>query len=494
MLCILDGVGLNPRTEGNAVALAKKPTLDSLFKNYPNNTLTTFGERVGLPSGQMGNSEVGHLNIGAGRVIEQWLVRINRELEEKTFTQSAEWKKLIDCKGKIHLIGLFSDGGVHSSSDHLYKLIEIFSALPKTNVVLHLITDGRDTPPQSALPLIKKLSLPKNVQIGTVCGRYFAMDRDTRWERVKKAYDAIVEGIGTRTESPSIDLQKSYDSGVTDEFLEPLIVGAYDGVQNEDYALFWNYREDRMRQIVRSLCIKDFNGFPRSFIPFKERALCFTEYDGTFELPVLFHPIEITKTLGEVVSLAGKTQLRLAETEKYPHVTYFLNGGYETEYDGENRILIPSPRDVATYDLKPEMSAFGVTEALIKAIKEKKYDLIVVNFANGDMVGHSGKLDAAIKAVETVDACLGKALQALDEVDGGAIILADHGNCEQMIHYEDGSPHTAHTTHPVPVILYGKELAYKKLRQNGALCDIAPTVLECMKIEKPVQMTGNSLI
>lgn len=493
MLCILDGVGLNPRSDGNAVALAKKPTLDYLFKSFPNSTLTTFGERVGLPEGQMGNSEVGHLNIGAGRVVEQWLVRINRELKEKTFTHSSNWKNLTDCKGKIHLIGLFSDGGVHSSSKHLYELLDIFNGT-NAKVILHLITDGRDTPPQSALPLIKKLSLPKNIEIGTICGRYFAMDRDTRWERVKKSFDAIVEAKGIKSSDPIKQIQESYDKGVTDEFLEPIIVGSYEGVQNDDHALFWNFREDRMRQIVRSLCIKDFNGFPRNFIPFKERALCFTEYDATFDLPVLFHPVDLTKTIGEVVSLAGKTQLRLAETEKYPHVTYFLNGGYEKEYDGENRILIPSPRDVATYDLKPEMSAYSVTESLVRAIKERKYDLIVVNFANGDMVGHSGKLGAAIKAVETVDKCLGDALRALDEVDGGALILADHGNCEQMIHYEDGSPHTAHTTHPVPVILYGKEFAKLQIKDGGALCDIAPTVLQCMNIEKPQEMKGTSLI
>lgn len=481
LICILDGIGINPKNEGNAVALANTPNLDSLLREYPNSTLITHSERVGLPEGQMGNSEVGHLNIGAGRVVEQWLVRINRELRERNFLNNTEWKEFLNKGKRIHLIGLVSDGGVHSSVEHLRSLLNI---IPKDKeLLIHAITDGRDTSPTSGLPLINSIVLPNNAKLVSIMGRYYAMDRDTRWERTKIAYDAIINK-GSCTDLLKA-YQASYDEGITDEFVKPIVLADYVGVKEDDLVLFWNYREDRMRQLVRALSVESFEGFYREKCPFKNRTLCFTDYDATFKLPVLFHPKEIRNTLGEVVSKAGLTQLRVAETEKYPHVTYFLNGGEETPFKSEDRVLIPSPRDVPTYDKKPEMSAYEVTDAVIKGLK--KYDLVIVNFANGDMVGHTGDLSAAIKAVETVDICLGRILQNLGSRE--ALIFADHGNCEVMI--ENGKPHTAHTTNPVPVILVTKESL--TLREGGALCDVAPTVLKRMKIDIPKEMTGVSL-
>lgn len=479
-MVILDGVGISPDSSGNAVALANTPNLDRLLREYPNATLITHSERVGLPEGQMGNSEVGHLNIGAGRVIEQWLVRINRELKERSFVNSHQWKEFLNKGNRIHLIGLVSDGGVHSSVEHLKSLLDI---LPKDKEILvHAITDGRDTSPTSGLPLLKSLELPDNTKLVSIIGRYYAMDRDTRWERTKVAYDAILNK-GNCSDLFKV-YEASYDGGVTDEFIKPIVATDYDGVREGDLVLYWNYREDRMRQIVKVLSVESFDSFER--IPFKDRTLCFTDYDATFKLPVLFHPKDIQNTLGEVISKAGLSQLRVAETEKYPHVTYFLNGGEEIPFKGEDRVLIPSPRDVPTYDKKPEMSAYGVTDAVIEGFK--KYDLVVVNFANGDMVGHTGDLIAAIKAVETVDTCLGRILDNLG--DREALIFADHGNCEVMI--ENGQPHTAHTTNPVPVILVTKEKL--TLRDGGALCDIAPTVLKRMGIQAPREMTGESLV
>ncbi len=476
-MIILDGIGINPKIEGNAVALANTPNLDRLMSEYPNSTLITHSERVGLPEGQMGNSEVGHLNIGAGRVIEQWLVRINRELREKNFVNNTEWKEFLSKGKRIHLIGLVSDGGVHSSAEHLKSLLNI---IPKDKeLLIHAITDGRDTSPTSGLPLIKSLKLPDNAKLVSIIGRYYAMDRDTRWERTKIAYDAIVNKGNSKDLISAF--QASYDGGVTDEFIKPIVAADYDGVKDGDLVLYWNYREDRMRQIVKVLSVGSFD-----FTPFKDRTLCFTDYDVTFNLPVLFHQKGIKNTLGEVISNVGLSQLRVAETEKYPHVTYFLNGGEEVPFKGEDRVLIPSPRDVPTYDKKPEMSAYEVTDAVIEGLK--KYDLVVVNFANGDMVGHTGDLSAAIKAVETVDQCLGRILEQLG--DREALIFADHGNCEVMI--ENGKPHTAHTTNPVPVILVTKEKL--TLRDGGALCDIAPTVLKRMGIAVPNEMTGESLV
>jgi 2,3-bisphosphoglycerate-independent phosphoglycerate mutase len=499
LICILDGLGLNPNPRGNAVAVAKKPVLDKLFATQPMTTLVTHGERVGLPEGQMGNSEVGHLNIGAGRVVEQWLLRISRALSRGAIRDSAAYATLhqeVSGQGALHIVGLFSDGGVHSHSEHLYLLLDRISADFKSTIYLHLITDGRDTSPHRALDQVKDLESRiaqkyPHIKIATVCGRFYAMDRDKRWERVERAYKAIRLKDAPRAVSASQWIAASYEAKTTDEFIEPAVIDPTP-VGEKDGIIFWNFREDRMREIVRVLCIENFADFPRPAPIFSAaRVLCFTEYDHSFGLPFLFEPIEIKNHLGEVLSAQGLRQLRTAETEKYPHVTYFFNGGIEKAYSGEERVLIPSPRDVKTYDLKPEMSAEGVTEVVVNALTSKSADVIVVNLANCDMVGHTGVFEAAVRAVETADTCLGKMLTALDKVSGKAVILADHGNAEQLINYEDGSPFTSHTLFPVPFIVYGA--GKLSLREGGALCDVAPTVLKLLVIPQPQEMTGKSL-
>ena len=500
LLCILDGFGLNPNPLGNAVHLAKKPVINALLAGSPNATLTTFGEAVGLPAGQMGNSEVGHLNIGAGRVIEQWLLRISRALQGKFLRESPEYNTFIkatESSKTIHVIGLYSTGGVHSHLEHLKLLL---ARLTKDNassrLVLHLISDGRDVSPSAfegdLKELIESLSSYPRCSIGSVCGRFFAMDRDKRWERVQLAYDAIVLGKGTQSSDLLAYVRGCYARGVGDEFLEPAVTSDH-SFEEGDGLVFFNFRADRMREIVAALCAQEFSGFVRHTPPPKpENVLCFTEYDHTVPLPFLFSQLDIKNHLGEVIANTGRTQLRVAETEKYPHVTYFFNGGIEQEYAGEARQMVASPRDVTTYDQKPEMSAAGVTELVINGLRSQQYDFILVNFANCDMVGHTGILSAGIKAVEVVDSCLGEILLALREVQGQAIIIADHGNAEQMINYEDGTPHTAHTTYPVPVILFNCPQPLT-LRKDGALCDIAPTLLKMMGIEQPKEMTGVSL-
>jgi 2,3-bisphosphoglycerate-independent phosphoglycerate mutase len=499
VLCILDGFGLNPREDANAVALGRTPTFDRIWEFCPHSTLTTFGKRVGLPEGQMGNSEVGHLNIGAGRVIEQWLVRIERELKQGQAFETQAYKNFL-VQGKtapcLHLIGLFSDGGVHSLDEHLTVLLTKLRADFQGQIALHLITDGRDTSPTQAADKIealeKSLGSFGNVVIASVSGRFFAMDRDKRWERIEKAYRVIAEAQGSAAGSASEYVRSCYEKGLTDEFIEPQVISP-SPVGPNDLLLFWNFRADRMREIVTTFCSDSFASFPRNHGALaKEQILCFTEYDETYGLPVLFRPILINNYLGVVVSAAGKTQLRIAETEKYPHVTYFLNGGEEVASAGEERSMVPSPRDVKTYDLKPEMSAAGVCELVIAGIESGKYDLIVVNFANCDMVGHTGVLSAAIKAVETVDACLGRILDTLDAKKGNAVIIADHGNAEQMIDYETGEPHTSHTMYPVPVVLYNVPEALE-LKSDMALCDVAPTLLKMMGIPQPTEMTGTAL-
>lgn len=499
LVCILDGFGLNPERTANAVALARTPTFDRIFGQGPKTTLTTHGLQVGLPEGQMGNSEVGHLNIGAGRVVEQWLVRINRELSSGSIYQKPEYRDFIRSalsESQLHIFGLFSQGGVHSHSSHLLQILPALNQEFPGSIALHIITDGRDTSPTLAAEELEQLQefikqFPK-VQIATVCGRFYAMDRDKRWERVEQAYRVYEGGPVTTDLSPSNYIRKCYEQDVTDEFIPPVRFSSQN-VNPRDSLLFFNFREDRMREIVAALCKADFPHFSRKFaeIP-AERVLCFTEYDKTFGLPVLFEQIDIRDHLGETISRAGLKQLRVAETEKYPHVTYFLNGGIEIPYEGEDRQMVPSPRDVKTYDQKPEMSAAGVCEIVTRAILNQQYDLIIVNYANCDMVGHTGNLEAAIKAVETVDACLAQMLQAIDQVEGQAVIFADHGNAEQMLDPETGKPHTAHTTFPVPFIVYGR--GDLTLRSGGALCDVAPTVLELMKLQKPSAMTGNSLM
>ncbi len=500
LLCILDGFGLNPNSRGNAVTGAKKPVIDGLMASCPNATLVTFGEAVGLPAGQMGNSEVGHLNIGAGRVVEQWLLRISRALQGKFLGESAEYRQFLkasESSKTIHAVGLYSTGGVHSHLEHAKLLLARLSQdCPRAQIVLHLISDGRDVSPTSFQNDLKELlaqlpSFPR-CSVGSICGRFYAMDRDKRWERVQVAYDAIALGKGAVTNELVKYVQDSYAKGVTDEFLEPAVTSTR-AVSADDSFVFFNFREDRMREIVAALCAKEFSGFERTApVPAPERVLCFTEYDHTFHLPFLFSQLDIKNHIGEVVAASGRQQLRVAETEKYPHVTYFFNGGIEKPYAGEDRKMVPSPRDVKTYDLKPEMSALGVTELVVDGIRSGQYDFIVVNFANCDMVGHTGVVDAGVKAVETVDACLGQILAALRAAKGQALIIADHGNAEQMVNYEDGTPHTAHTTYPVPVILvdYPGQVS---LRKDGALCDVAPTLLKMMAVPQPAEMTGSPL-
>lgn len=501
LLCVLDGFGLNPNPVGNAVAIAKKPVIDALVKSYPHATLTTFGERVGLPAGQMGNSEVGHLNIGAGREVEQWLLRISRALAGSFLHNSVTYKRFLsasDHSSTLHIIGLLSSGGVHSHQEHLKLLLtRLHQDVPGKQIVLHLISDGRDVAPsafQHDLDNLQKFihTMPQ-ISIASISGRFYAMDRDKRWERVQAAYNAISGAKGVQIDSPMSYIQECYAKGITDEFIEPAVLSSSPASADDAY-IFFNFREDRMREIVTALCSPSFAEFERNApIPDRERVLCFTEYDHSLGLPFLFEQHEIKNHLGEVVAHHGIRQLRVAETEKYPHVTYFLNGGIEKAYEGEDRQLVPSPRDVKTYDLKPEMSAHGVAELVLQGLRSRKYGLIVVNFANCDMVGHTGVVEAGVKAVETVDQCLGEILKTLKEVGGQALIIADHGNAEQMVNYDDGTPHTAHTTYPVPVILVDYP-GQATLRGNGALCDVAPTILEMMKLPQPKEMTGVSLL
>ncbi|MCI5065833.1 2,3-bisphosphoglycerate-independent phosphoglycerate mutase [bacterium] len=523
VLCILDGIGLNPEREGNAVSAAHTPNLDRLLREYPHETLLTSGEAVGLPAGQMGNSEVGHLNIGAGRVVKQSLLRITDGFRDGSVSQLPALSELVEQSKAdeaplrvLHLVGLWSRGGVHSHLEHLSSLLPLLCrAMPEVTLVLHLVSDGRDVSPHAFLGDIDRLEevitpLRDRVEIGSLSGRFYAMDRDNRWERTALAYEAIVgpnthESFATENEQSEIfsqlraEVQRSYDRGVTDEFLEPIRFtrrtwGREDGV------LFWNFRADRMRQIVKAFTqadlpeISEHLSSPNRTVAPPGRTLCFTEYDETFSLPILFPPEEISHHLGEVLSQAGLTQLRVAETEKYPHVTYFFNGGEEQLFEGEERIVVPSPRDVKTYDEKPSMSARGVTEVVCKSLKAGSHHCIIVNFANGDMVGHTGNFSAAVEAVEVVDRCLGEILGELERQRGTALIIADHGNAEQMIDPTTGAPHTAHTTFPVPVILVTPSASERKLRQGGALCDVAPTILELLKIAQPPAMTGRSLV
>ncbi|MBL7661531.1 2,3-bisphosphoglycerate-independent phosphoglycerate mutase [bacterium] len=513
LLMILDGYALNPNQRGNAVAAARRPTLSQLEKTAPTTTLITCGERVGLPEGQMGNSEVGHLNLGAGRVVEQELTKINRLTRTKAFSAIPEFKSLIEhCKknpgAALHFIGLTSSGGVHSSLDHLLAMLSAAAEFGLSQLYIHAITDGRDKPPQSAGEDFQKLEThlqqlkdqypTLDVRIVSVIGRYFAMDRDKRWERTEKSYRLSVTGQGEKIASASAALQRAYASQQTDEFIEPFAIvdaqGTVTTVNPQDAVIFWNFRTDRMRQLVAAYYDPGFSGFERDFCIPSAQLRTLTVYDEHFPIEALVKPLSIKNHLGEVLAQNNLRQLRLAETEKYPHVTYFFNGGIEEPYRGESRVLVQSPRDVATYDLKPEMSAYEVTDKLVTAIQNRTFDVGIINYANCDMVGHTGNLAAAIKAVETVDSCLAKVLTALEQVSGNAIITADHGNADQMIDYETGEPHTFHTLYPVPVYLTGPVAKTFKLRAGGSLCDIAPTMLALLGIPQPDEMTGKSLI
>ena len=505
VLMVLDGYGLNDRTEGNAIAMANTPVMDKLMKECPFQKGYASGLAVGLPDGQMGNSEVGHMNIGAGRIIYQDLTRITKDIEDGTFFKNEELLEAMEnCKkndSDLHLFGLLSDGGVHSHLSHVYGLLEMAKQQGVSKVYVHAFLDGRDTPPASAKGFVETLE-NKMAEIGvgkvaSLSGRYYAMDRDNNWDRVEKAYDSLVTGDGIKAESATQALQESYDNGKTDEFVEPTVI-CKDGqplslVKANDSVIFFNFRPDRAREMTRAFCDDKFTGFERKtgFIPLT--FVCFKDYDESIpNKKVAFKKENIKNTFGEFLANHGKKQLRLAETEKYAHVTFFFNGGVEEPNKGEDRILVKSPK-VATYDLQPEMSAPQVCGKLVDAIKSDKYDVIIMNFANSDMVGHTGIEEAAIKAVEAVDKCVGDAVEAIKEVNGQMFICADHGNAEQLIDYETGAPWTAHTTNPVPIILVTDNKAYK-LKENGKLADLAPTMLDLMGINKPEEMTGESLL
>ena len=497
MLVILDGFGWREESSDNAVRQARKPNFDRLWQSCPHAFLRTSGEDVGLPEGQMGNSEVGHLNIGAGRVVMQELPRISQAAKDGSLARAPALTELIAkmqaSGGTCHLLGLMSPGGVHSHQDHAVALADILHRAGVKTVV-HALTDGRDTPPRSAADDIAWLQgkLPQGVRIATVIGRYFAMDRDKRWDRVAKAYAALVDGDGTRFDDPVKAVRDSYTRDVTDEFIPPAISGEYKGMQDGDGILCFNFRADRVREILGALLEPKFDGFPRKRVIRFAAAAGMTRYSDELapHLGVLFPPEKLDHILGQVAADAGRAQLRTAETEKYPHVTYFLNGGQETTFPGEDRIMVPSPK-VATYDLQPEMSAPELTDKVVAAIDSKKYDLIVLNYANPDMVGHTGSLPAAIKAVETVDAGLGRIASAVEKQGGALLVTADHGNCELMRDPTNGGPHTAHTTNPVPVLLMGGDAT---TLTDGRLADVAPTLLELMGLERPREMTGSSLI
>lgn len=504
VLMILDGYGLNEKQKGNAVAQAKTPVMDKLMKEYPFVRGNASGMAVGLPDGQMGNSEVGHLNMGAGRIVYQELTRITKEINDGTFFENEALLKAVEnCKkndSAFHAFGLLSDGGVHSHNTHLYGLLELAKREGLSKVYVHCFLDGRDTPPASGKEFVEALEAEmKKIgvgQVASVAGRYYAMDRDNNYDRVKLAYDALTKGEGLTAESAPAAIQQSYDREETDEFVKPTVV-VKDGapvalIQENDSVVFFNFRPDRAREITRAFCDDEFTGFDRGArIPLV--YVCFSDYDPTIpNKEIAFHKIAVTNTFGEWLAANNMTQARIAETEKYAHVTFFFNGGVEEPNKGEDRILVNSPK-VATYDLKPEMSAYEVCDKLCGAITSQKYDVIIINFANPDMVGHTGVEEAAIKAVEAVDECVGKAVEALKSVDGTMFICADHGNAEQLIDYETGAPFTAHTTNEVPFILVNYKEGYT-LREGGCLADIIPTLIEVMGMEQPVEMTGKSLL
>ena len=505
VLMILDGYGLNDKVEGNAIAQAKTPVMDQLMKECPWVRGNASGMAVGLPDGQMGNSEVGHLNMGAGRIVYQELTRITKEIQDGTFFENPALVKAVEnCKkngSALHLMGLLSDGGVHSHNTHLYALLELARRHGLEKVYVHCFLDGRDTPPASgreyAEALNKEMEKIGVGRIASVMGRYYAMDRDNNYDRVRLAYDAMTKGEGLTAACGICAIQESYDRKETDEFVKPTVV-VEDGkpvatVQDGDSVIFFNFRPDRAREITRAFCDDDFKGFDRGARR-QITYVCFSDYDPTIpNKDVAFHKIAVTNTFGEWLAANNLKQARIAETEKYAHVTFFFNGGVEAPNPGEDRILVNSPKDVATYDLKPQMSAPEVCEKLCAAIHSDKYDVIVINFANPDMVGHTGVLPAAIKAIETVDECVGKAVAAVREVGGVMFICADHGNAEQLIDYETGEPHTAHTTNQVPFVLVNYDEGCG-LREGGCLADIIPTLIEIMGMKQPAEMTGKSLL
>lgn len=501
LLMVLDGWGLGEPGPANAIYLARTPNMDRFMAEYATAALRCSGEAVGLPEGQMGNSEVGHLNLGAGRIVYQDFTRINLAIRDGSFFENAVLNEAFNraqaSNGTVHLMGLVSDGGVHSHIEHIYALLELARRRNFRNVAVHAFLDGRDTPPKSAANYLK--ALQKKIDdletgcIASVMGRYYAMDRDRRWDRTKQAYDALVYGEGRKSSDAVTAVMQAYELGETDEFVKPTVIEPYrhHRVKTGDSIIFFNFRPDRARQLTRAFTEKGFSEFDRGSNPPDVYFVCFTEYDRTFALPVAFPPEKLKNLLTDVLADNGLRQLRIAETEKYAHVTFFFNGGEEEPRPMEDRILIPSPR-VPTYDMKPEMSAYEVTDTLIEKIYANIYDFILINYANPDMVGHTGSMEAAIKAVEAVDECVGRVIKALLEQGGEAIITADHGNADRMI--EEGSkPHTAHTTSKVPFI-YVSPYRYPELRSEGILADVAPTILHALELPKPPEMTGKSMV
>ena len=502
-LIVLDGWGYRPETEGNAIALANTPTWDGLWSRGSRTLLEASGLRVGLPEGQMGNSEVGHLNLGAGRVVMQDLVRISSAIADGSFYTNpalvGACRQVAGNGGTLHLLGLIGDGGVHAIDEHLFALLDLAKRQRIERVAIHAFLDGRDTLPKSALGYMQQLlehirKLGSPAKIASVSGRYYAMDRDKRWDRTQLAYRAIVLGEGTQETDPVEAIRKAYDSGKTDEFMLPVVIAengrAVAPMRDGDALICFNYRSDRMRQIVKALIEENFEGFDTKSGP-DVTVTTLTNYDKTFPVPIAFEPTSMVRILAEVLSSNGLDMLKTAETEKYPHVTYFFNGGVEAPFPGEHRALVPSPK-VATYDLMPEMSAAGVTDALVQGISSGEHDFILCNYANADMVGHSGSIPATIKAVETVDQSLARVLKAAEKAGTRLIVTADHGNAEMLIDPETGGPHTAHTTNPVPLVVVDWEQE-QRLRPGGALCDVAPTILSMLGLPQPAEMTGVNL-
>lgn len=524
-LIILDGWGISNQKEGNAIYLANTPNMDSYYRIYPNTILEASGEAVGLPEGQMGNSEVGHLNIGAGRIVYQEFTRITKSIKTGEFFKNEVLLEAVnnvkENRGSLHVMGLVSDGGVHSHIDHVKALVDLALKNGVKDLFVHAFLDGRDVPPRSAIPYLEELEKYLKIreigEIATVSGRYYAMDRDNRWDRTKKCYDTLVYRESEKFDSPRDVLEKSYQREIDDEFVVPAVVKVRDEdrakVKTGDSIIFFNFRPDRARQLTRAFISNDFNEFDRGSNPPKVYFVCMTQYDKRFQAPVAFPPHKIINTLGEVISKNGMRQLRIAETEKYAHVTFFFNGGVEKPFEGEDRILIPSPK-VATYNLKPEMSAYEVTDKVVEKINQNIYDVIVLNYANPDMVGHTGFIDAAVKAIEVVDKCVGLVIKSLISVGGLGIITADHGNAELMKAPGSKKTITSHSTSPVPFIICDEEIKIKEVKENRMdnevsneihnresevsnnykLCDIAPTLLDILNIEKPKEMTGVSLV
>lgn len=499
-LVILDGWGLNESCSGNAVCQARTPVMERLLRQWPHSRLTASGRDVGLPDGQMGNSEVGHLNIGAGRIVYQDLTRISLAIEDGSFFENPTLtnccERVVASGKKLHLLGLLSDGGVHSHISHIYALVKLAQRSGVTEICIHAFMDGRDTPPSGGKGYLQELETELALlgvgRICTLAGRYWAMDRDNRWDRVERAYRALVEGVGKPVDSAVAAMEEAYAAGQTDEFVEPCVIGTPATIDDGDGVIFFNFRADRAREMTRALTLTEFSGFSRRKIPQLSNYVCLTEYDETFDLPFAFAPQSYPDILADVIAAAGMKQLRIAETEKYAHVTFFFNGGVERPWPGEDRVLIPSPKEVATYDQKPAMSAVEVTDEVLRRVAGGDYQFIVLNFANCDMVGHTGILSAAIEAVETVDTCLGRVVEAVVAAGGALLITADHGNCEQMT-ATDGKAHTAHTSNPVPLILVDPRRSQQPLR-DGILADLAPTVIELLELHQPTAMTGRSLL